>query len=376
MTRDTRRDGEVPLRIGEDRVRLYGVGLFLIGLAQLRVVASEGRFWDWVDFQNAGLTVGTRALLDPVARVAWGTAHNVATTAFAYMPGYAWLLYAPARFPLAWGFAANAVAMLAVCFFAAVVAARVYTLERTFALLAILAWAPTTAAILTGQNSPIGLLLWFLATQALVAGHDVTAGLFAGLLLYKPTYAIPLGILLLFRRNWTAIGVAALCGVGWYVISVAAAAKDWLWPMTYLKSLSEYVGPDFAYNAPKAVSLPGLLMRVGVPSNIAFLIGMALLVVAAWRARKRPIVEAMSAMAIVGVATSAHAWPYDAVLALPAWFWTMTAVSEPARTRGIVAAYAVAPVWLLSHVVGVDLLAVPVLAGATRASAHRSGTGR
>ena len=89
VTRDTRRDGEVPLRIGEDRVRLYGVGLFLIGLAQLRVVTSEGRFWDWADFQIAGLTVGTQALLDPVARVAWGTAHNVATTAFAYMPGYA-----------------------------------------------------------------------------------------------------------------------------------------------------------------------------------------------------------------------------------------------------------------------------------------------
>ncbi|HEV8214789.1 MAG TPA: glycosyltransferase family 87 protein, partial [Gemmatimonadaceae bacterium] len=230
-TRDARGDGEPSLRIGKERVRLYGVGLFLIGLAQLRVVASEGRFWDWVDFQNAGLTVGTRALVDPVARVAWGTAHNVATTAFAYMPGYAWLLYPPARLPLAWGFAANAVAMLAVCFFSAIVAARVYALERTFALLAILAWAPTTAAILTGQNSPIGLLLWLLTTQALAAGRDVTAGLFAGLLLYKPTYAIPLGVLLLVRRNWPAIGVAALCGVGWYVISALAAANDWLWPI-------------------------------------------------------------------------------------------------------------------------------------------------
>ena len=351
-----------PLRIGSERVRLYGVGLFLIGLAQLRVVGSEGRFWDWPDFQIAGLTVGTRALLDPAARAAWGTAHHVATTAFAYMPGYAWLLYAPARLPLAWGFALNAIVMLAVCYAAARVAARVYSLERSFALLAILAWAPTTAAILTGQNSPIGLLLWLSATMALAGGREAAAGVFAGLLLYKPTYAIPLGLLLLFRRNWTAIGVAAVCGLAWYAASALAAAGDWLWPQMYLRSLGGYVGSDFAYNAPKAVSLPGLLMRVGFTSGSAFAIGMVLLIAAAWRARNRPIVEAMSAMAIVGLATSPHAWPYDAVLALPAILWLIVAVAEPARTRWVVGSYATAPTWLLAHLLGVDLLAGAVLA--------------
>jgi glycosyl transferase family 87 len=361
-TRDTRGDAEPSLRIGSERVRLYGVGLFLIGLAQLRVVASEGRFWDWADFQIAGLTVGTRALLDPVARAAWGAAHNVATTAFAYMPGYAWLLYAPARAPIAWGFAINAVAMLAVCWGAAIVASRVYGLERRFALLAILAWAPTTAAILTGQNSPIGLLLWLLATQALVKGRQAEAGLFAGLLLYKPTYAIPLGLVLLLRGNWRAIGSAALCGILWYAVSAAAAGGDWLWPVMYLKSMSGYVGTDFAYNAPKAVSLPGLLMRAGVESNVAFLSGMVLLVLAAWRVRRWPIVEAMSAMAVVAVATSPHAWPYDAVLVTPALLWLMTRGEEPRRTRWIVGSYALAPAWLLSHVLKVDLLAGPVLA--------------
>jgi len=350
-----------PLRIGSERVRLYGVGLFLIGLAQLRVVGSEGRFWDWADFQIAGLTVGTRALLDPVARAAWGSAHNVATTAFAYMPGYAWLLYAPARLPLAWGFALNAIVMLAVCFMAARLAARVYSLESSFALLAILAWAPTTAAILTGQNSPIGLLLWLLATIALADGRDAAAGVFAGLLLYKPTYAIPLGLLLLFRRNWTAIGVAALCGIGWYAASALAAGNDWLWPGIYLRSLGGYVGSDFAYNAPKAVSLPGLLMRVGVSSGSALAVGMVLLIAAAWSARKRRIVEAMSALAIVGLATSPHAWPYDAVLALPAIFWLIADVAEPVRTRWVAGMYAVAPTWLLAHLLGGDLLAVAVL---------------
>jgi hypothetical protein len=327
-------------------------------------VSREGHFWDWPDFQNAGLTAGTRALLDPAARAAWGAAHNVATTAFAYIPGYAWLLYAPARLPLAWGFALNAIAMLAVCFAAARVAARVYSLDARFTVLALLAWAPTTAAILTGQNSPIGLLLWLLATMALVEGNDAAAGVFAGLLMYKPTYAIPLGLLLLVRRNWTAIGAVAICGLGWYVTSALAAGNDWLWPSMYLKSLSGYVGTDFAYNAPKAVSLPGLLVRAGVSSGAAFALGMVLLILAAWRMRTRPTVEAMSAMAIVGVATSPHAWPYDAVLALPAMLWMMAATEEPGRTRWVVAAYALAPSWLLAHILGIDLLAGPVLAGA------------
>jgi hypothetical protein len=357
-------DSEPLLRIGNHRVRLYGAGLFFIGLAQLRVVASEGHFWDWPDFQIAGLTVGSRALLDPVARAAWGAAHHVSTTAFAYMPGYAWLLYAPARLPLAWGFALNAIVMLAVCFAAAGVATRVYDVERRSTLPAILGWAPTTAAILTGQNSPIGLLLWLLATEALVAEREAAAGLFAGLLLYKPTYAIPLGLLLLFRRNWTAIAVAALCALGWYALSAVAAANDWLWPSLYLKSLSGYVGTDFAYNAPKAVSLPGLLMRFGVNGSTAFAIGMALLILAAWRLSKRGIVEGMSGMAIIGVATSPHAWPYDAVLALPAILWAMKSVAEPWRTRVVVGAYAIAPTWLLSHMIGVDPLAAVVIVGA------------
>src|SRR6185369_14347708 len=101
------------LRIGSDRVRLYGVGLFLIGMSQIRFVRSVGRFWDWVDFYIAGATVGTGALLDPVQRAAWGAAHQASVTAFMYMPGFAWLLWPAGHVSLLWGFTANAVLMVA-----------------------------------------------------------------------------------------------------------------------------------------------------------------------------------------------------------------------------------------------------------------------
>src|SRR5512144_152189 len=129
-------------------------------MTQLRFVASVGRFWDWLDFYIAGATVGSAALLDPTQRAAWGVAHQLPVTAFLYTPGFAWLLLPASHVSLAWGFALNAVVMLACCILAARVAAKTYGVSQWLALLMVLAWAPVSAAIVTGQNSPLGMLLW------------------------------------------------------------------------------------------------------------------------------------------------------------------------------------------------------------------------
>ena len=96
-------------------------------------------------------------------------------------------------------------------------------------------------------------------------------------------------------------------------------------------ALGDYVGPDFAYNRYKAVSVPGVLMLVGVSSGVAFGIGMVLLVGAlAWlESRGVGVIAGGESYGAIAVATSAHAWPYDAVLALPALFW----VAGTARSR-------------------------------------------
>jgi hypothetical protein len=79
------------------------------------------------------------------------------------MPAAAWLYAPAAHMSLGVSFLVYALAMLIVCVFAAVVASEVYGLATSFTAPAILAWAPTTAAILTGQNSPLGMLLALLA---------------------------------------------------------------------------------------------------------------------------------------------------------------------------------------------------------------------
>ena len=353
------------LRIGRDRVRLYGIGLALIGLSQLRFVSSVGHYWDWVDFYAAGAMAGTRALLDPAAHAAWGAAHAIPVTAFAYMPGFAWLLAPAAHLSIPWGFALNAVLMSALALAAARLAARIYSLDTAQATYMTIGWAPVTAAVVTGQNSPLGLLLSLVAIDGLARDDDLRTGLAVGALCYKPTYGLPFAILLLIYRKWKALGVLVACGAVWYALSAAAAGGDWMWPRPYLQSLAGYVGPDFAYNRFKSVSLPGVLMLAGVPANMAFALGMLLLVGAlVWlRWRQTTAFHAASLAGAIAVATGAHAWPYDAAIALPALFWVASSGEEPARTRGIVLAYAIAPLWLASHALGFDPFAIVVIVG-------------
>jgi hypothetical protein len=353
------------LRIGRDRVRLYGVGLALIGLSQLRFVSSVGHYWDWVDFYVAGAMAGTRALLDPAAHAAWGAAHHLPVTAFAYMPGFAWALAPAAHLSIPWGFALNAVLMSGLAVAAATLAARAYSLDRAQTFYMTIGWAPVTAAIVTGQNSPLALVLSLVAIDGLVSDGAWQVGLAVGALAYKPTYALAFGLLLLIYKKWKAVAIVAACGAVWYAMSASAAGGDWMWPRPYLQSLAEYVGPDFAYNRYKAVSVPGVLMLAGVSSNVAFGIGMVLLVGAlVWlRVRGIGVTQAASLTGAIAVATSPHAWPYDAAIALPALFWVASNGEEPGRTRGIVVAYAIAPLWLASHALGFDPFAVVVIVG-------------
>jgi Glycosyltransferase family 87 len=353
------------LRIGRERIRLYGVGLALIGLTQLRFVSSVGHYWDWVDFYAAGATAGTRALLDSGARAAWGVAHALPVTAFAYTPGFAWFLAPAARVPIPWGFALNAVSMSLIATYAARRAARLYALDPAVSFYTTIGWAPVTAAIVTGQNSPLGLLLSLFAIEGLARDDALRTAVAIGALCYKPTYALPFVLLLLIYGKWKPLAGVVACGAVWYVLSATAAGGDWLWPGAYLRAVSNYVGPDFAYNRFKSVSLPGLLMLGGVSPGAALAVGMVALVGAlAWlKVKGADAFHAASLAGVIGVATSAHAWAYDAAMILPAIWWIMVNVKEPGRTRFVVIAFVIAPLWMASHALRFDALALVVLAG-------------
>jgi Glycosyltransferase family 87 len=333
----------MPIRISRDRVVLYGAALFLAGLWQLvRNAVHDPNFADWAFFWTGGATVGTRALLDPGLHIAFERAHGFQSGIWPYLPAFAWLYVPSTHVPLATSFAVNAVAMLAVAAIAGALLAGAFAMPRWFGVVVALAWAPVKVAALGGQNTPLALLLIAAAIVAAQRKSAPLVGLFIGLLLYKPSIAAPFLIVLAVRREWRALAVAAACAAAWYLLSVPAAGGDWAWPRAYVAEIGAYYTPDFLSNAANAVSLPGMLARFGVPSGIAIGAGAAALAICLPRLARLGTLEALSITSALAVAVSPHAWHYEPVILLPAIFYAMRRVPQPAITWLVVAAYAIA----------------------------------
>jgi len=263
--------------------------------------------------------------------------------------GFAWA-YAPLSRvnPLA-GLAIEEALMAALFVAAALIAARIYGYNRWFCIAATLAWAPAINSIEVGQNAGLALVLVLATTWALREKRDAAAGLAAGLLLYKPTVALPMLLLLVVRRQWRALGVSTACAAGWYFVSVAASGGDWRWPAAYAHTMAWWLPMDFLAGSVKAFSLPTLLMAAGASLATASVVAAAIWLVALPVATRSPLLEAASMMPLVGLAASVHAWPYEAALALPAIFYAMGALREPPRTALLAAAYAATAILMVTR---------------------------
>lgn len=331
--------------------------LVVFGAQQIRWVMAQG-YGDWSAFWAAGATAGTSALLDPRRHFAWQKAHHLLTTIFPYLPGTAWLLAPFKALSLRAGYALNLTIMTIAGIAAALLAARTYRIHPFSATLLVFAWAPTMAALATGQIAMIGLLLSVVATFGLASGASVLCGLAVGAMLYKVTYAVPFVLLLAVRRDARALFVVLACGIVWYVVSVAATGGDWQWPAHYGTALHAYFGPDFRQNAEKAVSVSGLLLRAGVPDWPALAVGAVFLVIALPLLARAPVLEAASFTPLLALAFGPHTLPYDAVLALPAIFYIYTHASGPVRTAFMATFYLIAPLWIFTDTFHFDVLAV------------------
>jgi hypothetical protein len=309
---------------------------------------------DWRVFAAAGSLAGTHALIDPPE--AWQI--------FVYLPGAAWAFVPVARLPLPVSFVIDAVCMLACAAAAGAVAARTYGLSRALGVGSFVLWPPVVySAAIIGQNAPFGLLLAQLTIAGIARRSLALTALPLGLLLYKPTYALPLIGVLVLRARLRELGAVAAIGFGWYVISVAATGGDWRWPSEWAALIARYAPGDLSVNGAFVVSVPGLLARAGagVPAIIAVVVLAAAAV--ALVVRRVDAVEAASAACLAGVALSPHALAYDAALALPMIAFTAARLTEPARTRFLLALFTIAPLFFVSPVLRFDPLAAVVIVG-------------
>jgi hypothetical protein len=333
------------------------------------VHSAQFAFWDWGTFARAAADAGSPELLRPKS----------VQDAFTYLPGAAWLLAPLRHTPDAVGFGVNAALMLAAAAAAAFAAHRIYELSTWFCLALILAWAPTTYALVIGQNGPLGLLLVLLSLLGFTRGAPLLTALPLALLLYKPTFAIPLIGLLVLRRRGRELSIVALGAAVWYVASVAATGGDWAWPRTLAGLEHAFYALDFAHNRAKAIGLTTLLIRAGAPSLLVAALAVLLVAGSLPALVRVPGREAYAAACLLGLVVSPHAWTYDAVLVLPMIFVTVTSVDEPARTRLVCAAYALAPTVIFAQEIGFAPLAIVVIgafAGWLAVRSRRPDSGR
>lgn len=284
-----------------------------VGLSVIEAVgvvvnnAMHGGPQDWRVLADAGARAGTAALLHPAE----------ATDVFAYPPGFAWALAPFAHLAYPVGFAIDALVMLACAVASALLAARLYAIGTATALVLACGWTPILNAVAVGQNSTLGLLLALLTIDGLVRGATFATAIPLGLLLYKPTYALPLLAVLVVRARIRSLAVVAACAALWYLAGVTATGGDWQWPSGWATLIVHYSGADFAYNAAKATSVPALLLRLGTPLWVVATVTIVALCAVLVALHRVDLLEAGSAACIAGVALSPHAWPYDAALAFP-----------------------------------------------------------
>jgi hypothetical protein len=349
------------LRIAPGWVRPAAVVLTLLGM--VLIVAAPFCHWqDWSVIWSAGATAGSPDLVDASRHADWQIAHGLPPSFFKYPPASAWLIWPFAQIPVDISFWLQAVLMLGCIVAAGWLAASIFGLTPELAILAALAWAPNTASVATGQNTPFALLVAMVAIWALRSDRPWVAGASVGLLLYKPTIALPFIVLFLVRGHWRELGVTAVAGGVVFLLSVAAAGGDWYWPAVWLDGARTWLPPDAVYNADKAITLPGLLGRLPVPWFVPVVGGATLTLAGLPGLRRAGIVEAASAACLLGLAAGPRAWGYEAALAFPFVCWVLAGgVGEPWRTRLVVAAYVLCPLWMVSLYVGLNAIAIVVL---------------
>ncbi len=221
-------------------------------------------------------------------------------------------------------------------------------LKTHFELVAIAAllFFPLFRAVSGGQNTALTLLLLAGVWRGLHERRIVVAGICAGLLLYKPQFAIPLLLLFLLRGHWRATVTGAATGAGLWLLGVAT--MGWGWLGSWWTEVAAFAEKDADVNGHNAISWLGFAEGVfGASSTTAYLVAgplvLATVAALAWLwFRGAQGLDQRMALTVAGlVFISPHAMYYDGGLFLLAGLVAVNAL-------GTRATLPVALVWVLA----------------------------
>jgi hypothetical protein len=234
---------------------------------------------------------------------------------WAYPPHVA-VLYQPlAALPYRPSYAVHTALMVA-AFVAAVVLARPlipWLARATLPAIALgLASWPMFRGIGAGQNTALTLLLLVAAWRATASGHDGRAGVFLGLLLFKPQFALLAVALWAVTRRWRTVAAFAGVAAGTWAFTAIFAGAGWV--SRWLDDVRAYDATEDV-NAPNHVSLPEAAHAAFEISTIGWFVAGVVGGATAyrwWRTREVDLGLAVPAILLC----AAHAVFYDVGLAL------------------------------------------------------------
>lgn len=356
--------------------------------AWLPLLGMPARGWlDFSAFYAAGALAFGPEVMDLGATAAYQYANGLPNTPFLYPPALA-IAYAPlAELPYdlaaALHVAVQAVALLA----AAALASGVYGIPRRWAFLGTLAWAPAAAAVVSGQNSAGLLLLIVGASWAVgrspagstpIRNHWLAglAGFVIGLAVYRPHMGLPVLGLIVWRRAWSAAGMAVAVVAIHYGLGLAATGGALDWPARWLSNVLAATANDFESVGWQVIGLPGMLGRISVggsapgavigPALIGYAIGLVAILSALGPLRRWDAKRAIALTCALALFAGPRGFAYDGTMLLPAiailvrdgaergWPWTYRWM--------LASAYGIALSWPLGGLLGVNPLAIVVLA--------------
>lgn len=228
-----------------------------------------------------------------------------------------------------------------------------------------LTFFPLFRGVTGGQNTALSLLLVVAIWRSLHDGREVSAGVAAALLLFKPPLALPFLAALVLARRWRAVAAAA--GTGAVLYLVGAAVTDPSWPARWLEAIRYLDRVDTPFNVHNFVSVPGAAEAVfGIDSVAATVVGFGLALVAvavvswAWWREAGELATRIALTTAGALVISPHALYYDAGLLVVVAVGLLTHV--PASSRWVLVAWAFGFAHLAADALGVSPLVLLVVA--------------
>lgn len=298
---------------------------------------------------------------------------------FAYPPQFA-LFYVPlSQLPFRLSYAVHTILMVAALALACTLIARIYpglvTKPELLFFLALTGF-PILRSVMGAQNTVLSLLLIVLIWYRVLHNKQYQAGVFLGLLFFKPQFALPLSGLFFLAGRWRVWASAAATAALLLGLSTAVLGTGWIDDWLFLVRV--FSALDVRVNFAELVSWQGFVRAlVGYDNELASVVGWSLALATivglcwVWFAGGRKAdFSAQMALASVGIVLiSPHTLFYDAGIALIAVIVVLSRMGQ--LNAGVIfVVWAAGLLQLLSPAVGVSLSFVPLVLILTLAVAY------